>query len=159
MSARTECTVVIDAPMDLVWDMTNDLESWPELFTEYEKVEILERNGNDITFRLTMRPDEDGEVHSWVSVRTPDPATRTVRARRVETGPFEFMRLYWDYREVEGGVEMRWVQEFHVKDEMPFDDAAMAAHLEKNSAREQAHIKKKIEEAAAARRATAGEAR
>lgn len=152
MSARTECSVRIDAPIDLVWDMTNDLESWPELFTEYQSIEILERNGTDITFRLTMHPDEQGQVRSWVSVRTPDPASRTVRAHRVETGPFAFMRLYWDYTEVDQQVEMRWVQEFHVKDEMPFDDEAMAAHLEKNSAVQMAHIKKKIESVAAERR-------
>ncbi|MER5212037.1 SRPBCC family protein [Streptomyces sp. NPDC002838] len=152
MSARTECSVRIDAPMDLVWNMTNDLESWTELFTEYAKVEVLERDGDTVRFRLTMHPDENGKVWSWVSVRTADPATRTVRAHRVETGPFAFMRLFWDYREADGGVEMRWVQEFHVKDEMPFDDQAMAAHLEENSAVQMAHIKERVE--AAARRTT-----
>ncbi len=151
MTARTECSVRIDAPMDLVWDMTNHVESWPQLFTEYARVDVLERQGDTVRFRLTMHPDENGEVNSWVSLRTADAATRTVRAHRVETGPFAFMRLFWDYREADGGVEMRWVQEFHVKDEMPFDDAAMAAHLEKNSAVQMAHIKERVEAAAAAR--------
>ncbi|MER5772342.1 SRPBCC family protein [Streptomyces sp. NPDC001985] len=159
MSARTECRVHIEAPMDLVWDMTNDLESWPRLFTEYERVEILGRDGDSVTFRLTTHPDEDGTVRSWVSVRTADPATRTVRAHRVETGPFAFMRLFWDYHERDGGVELRWVQEFHVRDEMPFGDEAMAAHLEKNSGVQMAHIKKRIEAAAAGRRADVGERR
>ncbi|MDW4905904.1 SRPBCC family protein [Streptomyces sp. ADMS] len=146
---RTECSVLIAAPLDLVWDMTNDLASWTGLFTEYAGVEVLERDGDTVRFRLTMHPDEDGKVWSWVSVRTADPASRTVRAHRVETGPFAFMRIFWDYRETDGACEMRWVQEFHVKDEMPFGDEAMARHLTDNSAVQMAHIKERIEAAAA----------
>ncbi|OLT26138.1 polyketide cyclase [Nocardiopsis sp. CNR-923] len=148
MSARTEATVVIDAPMDLVWDMTNDVESWPELFTEYAEAEILERRGDTVRFRLALHPDEDGKVWSWVSERTPDRESRTVRAHRVETGPFEFMNIYWEYLPVDGGVEMRWVQEFHVKDEMPFDDDAMAEHIRTNTAEQMPHIKEQVEKAA-----------
>ncbi|MEV0325262.1 polyketide cyclase [Micromonospora echinospora] len=151
MAEKTECAVVIDAPMDLVWEMTNDVPNWPDLFTEYASAEVLERDGNTIRFRLTMHPDENGRVNTWVSERTSDPATRTVRAHRIETGPFDFMHIFWAYREVDGGVEMRWEQEFHVKDEMPFDDAAMAAHLLKNSAIQMAAIKERIEKAAVAR--------
>ncbi|GAA3073039.1 SRPBCC family protein [Streptomyces olivoverticillatus] len=135
--------------MDLVWRMTNDIESWPGLFDEYASAEILERTPDGgIRFRLTMFPDEDGKVWSWVSVRHPDPVTRTVRARRVETGPFEFMNIHWDYAEAEGGVRMRWVQEFHVRPEMPFDDEAMAAHLNTNTGVQMARIKKLVEQAA-----------
>lgn len=151
MAKKTECAVVIDAPMDLVWDMTNDVPNWPDLFTEYASAEVLEREGNTIRFRLTMHPDEDGSVNTWVSERTSDPATRTVRAHRIETGPFDFMNIFWAYREVDGGVEMRWEQEFHVRDELPFDDEAMAAHLLKNSAIQMAAIKERIEKAAVAR--------
>ncbi|WBB82342.1 SRPBCC family protein [Micromonospora sp. WMMD882] len=151
MAKKTECGVVIDAPMDLVWAMTNDVPNWPDLFTEYASAEVLERDGDTIRFRLTMHPDEQGKVNTWVSERTSDPATRTVRARRIETGPFEFMNIFWAYREVDGGVEMRWEQEFHVRDELPFDDEAMAAHLLRNSAVQLAAIKERIEKAALAR--------
>src|SRR3954454_8849510 len=105
--AQVQNEIVIAAPMVLVWDMTNDVESWPTLFTEYARAEILERDGDTVRFRLTMHPDENGKVWSWVSERTPDPATRTVTARRVETGPFDHMDIRWSYREVPGGVEMR----------------------------------------------------
>lgn len=151
MAKKTECAVVIDAPMELVWEMTNDVPNWPNLFTEYATAEVLEREGNTIRFRLAMHPDEDGKVNTWVSERTSDPATRTVRAHRIETGPFEFMNIFWAYQEVDGGVEMRWEQEFHVREELPFDDEAMAAHLLKNSAIQMAAIKERIEKAAVAR--------
>jgi len=57
VSGHSDNSIVINAPMDLVWDMTNDIESWPELFSEYAAAEVLTRQGNTVTFRLTMRPD------------------------------------------------------------------------------------------------------
>ncbi len=149
MAARTDNSIVIDAPMDLVWDMTNDVASWSWLFSEYASAEILERNGSTTRFRLTMHPDEDGNVWSWVSERTADPATRTVRAHRVETGPFEYMNIFWEYRPVDGGVRMRWVQDFQMRQEAPVDDAAMARHINRSSAVQMARIKGLVEKAAA----------
>ncbi|WP_418957196.1 SRPBCC family protein [Streptomyces tritici] len=146
--AATDNSIVIDAPMDLVWDMTNDVESWPELFSEYAAAEILEREGATLRFRLTLHPDENGQVWSWVSERTPDPATRTVRARRIETGPFEFMDLYWTYVQTDAGVEMRWRQEFKVREGLPFGDPEMAERLNTNTRREMARIKGLVEQAA-----------
>jgi hypothetical protein len=147
---HTDNSVVIDAPMDLVWSMTNDVSSWPWLFTEYASADILARDGDTVRFRLTMHPDEQGRVWSWVSERTPDPVTRTVVARRVETGPFDHMNIRWAYREVPGGVEMRWVQDFAMKPEAPVDDAAMTDRINRNSVREMGRIKALVETAAKA---------
>ncbi|MFI7048250.1 SRPBCC family protein [Streptosporangium sandarakinum] len=148
MSGHTDNEVVIDAPLDLVWSMTNDVESWPGLFTEYASAEILHRDGDTVRFRLTMRPDEQGKVWSWVSERTPDPVTRTVRARRVETGAFEHMNIRWEYTETPGGVRMRWIQDFHMKPQAPVDDERMTARINRNSVREMGRIKSLVERAA-----------
>ena len=43
MSGHTQNEIVIAAPLELVWDMTNDLENWPQLFSEYAAVEVLGR--------------------------------------------------------------------------------------------------------------------
>ena len=150
MAAHTDNAIVIDAPMSLVWSMTNDVESWPQLFSEYAEAEILQRDGNTVRFRLTMHPDEDGKVWSWVSERTPDADSRTVRAHRVETGPFEYMNIAWSYREVEGGVEMRWVQDFHMKPQAPVDDQGMTDRLNRNTKIQMKLIKDRIEAAARA---------
>jgi aromatase len=148
MSGHTENRIVIDAPMELVWSMTNDVPSWPELFSEYASTEILARDGDTVRFRLTMHPDEQSRVWSWVSERTADPASRTVNAHRVETGPFEYMRIRWEYEEVPGGVEMRWIQHFHMKPTAPVDDAGMTARINRNSVREMGRIKHLVERAA-----------
>ncbi|GGP85375.1 SRPBCC family protein [Saccharothrix coeruleofusca] len=146
MSGHTENEVVIDAPMDVVWERTNDIERWPELFSEYASVEVLEREGDRVLFRLTMHPDEQGRVWSWVSERVTDRANRTVTARRVETGPFQRMDIRWTYEEVDGGVLMRWVQDFAMKPDAPVDDAGMTRHINENSRVQMALIKRKVEE-------------
>jgi aromatase len=148
MAGHTENEIVIDAPMALVWDVTNDIEGWPGLFTEYARAEILERDGDTIRFRLTMHPDEEGRVWSWVSERTADEETRTVRARRIETGPFEHMNIFWTYESVEGGVRMRWVQDFHMKDNAPVDDSQMTDRINHNSKIQMDVIKRDIEQRA-----------
>jgi aromatase len=151
MSGHTENSVVIDAPLQLVWDMTNDVERWPELFTEYASVEILGREGDTVTFRLTMVPDADGQIWSWVSERTTDPRTWTVRAHRVETGPFEHMHIQWSYEPEGDGTRMTWVQDFHMKPTAPVDDAWMTDNINRNSVVQMAVIRDKVEAAARAR--------
>lgn len=145
MTGYVDHSIVIDAPMDLVWDMTNDIESWPNLFTEYSATEVLSRDGNTLRFRLTLKPDPDGRVWSWVSDRTADLETRTVRAHRVETGPFEYMNLRWTYEEVEGGVLLRWTQDFAMKPDAPFTDRQMTERLDLNCPVQMAAIRDRIE--------------
>ncbi|MFF4169633.1 SRPBCC family protein [Streptomyces sp. NPDC001744] len=152
MTGHTDNSVVIDAPLDLVWDMTNDIENWPGLFTEYASLEVLSREGDTTTFRLTMHPDEAGKVWSWVSERTVDRDGRTVRARRVETGPFAHMDIRWEYVEKPDGVHMRWVQDFAMKPDAPVDDEWMTENINRNSRTQMALIRDRIEQVARERR-------
>ncbi|PSK63597.1 putative polyketide cyclase [Micromonospora sp. MH33] len=144
---HTENAVDIAAPLPLVWEITNDVARWTELFTEYAVVEILHREGDTVRFRLTMHPDENGTSWSWVSERTADPATREVHARRVETGPFEYMRIHWRYDEILGGTRMTWVQDFAMKPTAPVDNAGMTERINTNSKVQLAVIKERIERA------------
>jgi aromatase len=148
MAGHTENEIVIAAPLDLVWDMTNDIENWPRLFSEYASVEILSRDGDSTTFRLTMHPDENGTVWSWVSERTADRDGLTVRARRVETGPFQYMDIHWEYAQTPEGVRMRWTQDFAMKPDAPVDDAWMTQNINRNSRVQMALIRDRIEQRA-----------
>lgn len=156
MSGHTDNQIVIAAPLDLTWELTNDLARWPQLFSEYESVEVMKREGDKVTFRLTMHPDENGTVWSWVSEREADRASRTVKARRVETGPFEFMDIRWEYAEVPGGTSMRWLQDFAMKPTAPVDDAGMTAHINRNSVVQMARIRDQVEQHAASVSAAGG---
>ncbi|MFD8322085.1 SRPBCC family protein [Kitasatospora purpeofusca] len=149
MPGHTDNEIVIAAPLDLVWEITNDLENWPQLFSEYASVEVLERDGDRVTFRLTMHPDDDGKVWSWVSERTTDRSELAVRARRVEPGPFEYMDIHWEYSEVPSGTRMRWVQDFAMKPTAPVDDDGMVNHINRNSRIQLQLIREKVEKKAA----------
>ncbi|MFG3298300.1 SRPBCC family protein [Micromonospora chersina] len=144
---HTENAVDIAAPLPLVWEITNDVARWTELFTEYAAAEILHREGDTVRFRLTMHPDENGTSWSWVSERTADPATSEVHARRVETGPFEYMRIHWRYDEIPGGTRMTWVQDFAMKPTAPVDNAGMTERINNNSKVQLAVIRERIERA------------
>ncbi|MCX4510871.1 MULTISPECIES: SRPBCC family protein [Streptomyces] len=153
MSGHTENKITIDAPLDLVWDVTNDIENWPQLFSEYASVEILEREQNRTKFRLTMHPDENDKVWSWVSERVTDRKALTVRARRVETGPFQHMDIEWKYTKTPHGVLMHWTQDFAMKPDAPVDDDWMTDNINKNSKVQMELIRDKIEQRARERQA------
>ena len=158
MPGHTDNSIRIAAPLDLVWSMTNDLEAWPQLFTEYSSVEILDRHGDTVRFRLTMHPDDAGKVWSWVSERTADSATRTVSATRTEPGPFEYMHIRWTYAEEEGQTRMTWIQDFAMRPDAPASDDQMTQRLNANTPLQMEAIRQRIERAAAHSTAPAGRA-
>jgi aromatase len=147
---HTDNTIDLDADLAFVWDYTNDVERWPDLFTEYASAEILDRDGDTVRFRLSMHPDQNGTVWSWVSERTTDAATGHVVARRVEPGPFEFMNIEWFYSPTATGTRMRWVQDFRMRPTAPIDTAGMTDRINTNSKIQMAVIKEKLERAASA---------
>ncbi|MGI5151071.1 SRPBCC family protein [Plantactinospora sp. CA-294935] len=151
---HTENDVLIAAPLPLVWELTNDVAGWTGLFTEYQSVEIIERRGDTVRFRLTMYPDENGVTWSWVSERTADPVRREVHAHRVETGPFEYMRIHWRYAEVPGGTRMTWTQDFEMRPTAPVTTAQMTDRINTNSRVQLDIIRDRIERIAAELEAT-----
>lgn len=150
MAGQTEATVVIDAPFDLVWDMTNDVDNWTNLFTEYAEAKVIERRGNTVKFRLALHPDENGKVWSWVSERTMDKENGEVHAKRVETGPFEYMHIYWKYAVENGKTRMTWKQNFQMKPTAPVDDEGMTKRINTNTPVQMKAIRERIEAAARA---------
>jgi aromatase len=153
VAAHTDNAVVINAPRDFVWSRMMDIESWPTLFSEYAKAEVIEQDGNYVKFRLTTHPDPDydGQVWSWVSERTADPDNFQSKSKRIETGPFEYMNIEWYFEEEGDGTKMRWVQDFSMKPEAPADDAGAEEYMNKNTKVQMGVIKERLEEEAASR--------
>jgi aromatase len=143
---HTDNSIEIDAPVGFVFDQTNDVRGWPRLFSEYAGVDVLDETPDSVTFRLTMHPDEQGRVWAWVSERHWDRATWTVRSRRVETGPFEFMNICWTFSELAADrTRMRWVQDFQMKPDAPVDTAWMTGNINQNSKVQMDLIKQRVE--------------
>ncbi len=108
---HTRNSIVINAPYSLVFEISNKIERWTELFgKEYVKAEVLEHKDNEITFRLT-----DDENKSWVSKRWLYKNLKFAYASRWEPMfPFKYMKIVWFYNETPEGTEMIWIQDFQM---------------------------------------------
>jgi aromatase len=151
MAAHTDNAVDVKAPLEFVWERMMDVESWPTLFSEYAKAEIVERDGDTIQFRLTTVPDPDyeGKVWSWVSERVADPKSHSSKSRRIETGPFQYMTIEWFFEEIPDGTRMRWVQDFSMNPEAPANDEQAEEYMNKNTKTQMGVIKERLETEAA----------
>lgn len=108
---HTVNSIIINAPYDLVFDVSNKIERWTELFgKEYASADVLERKENEITFRLT---DEEGK--SWVSKRWLFKDLKFAYATRFDPlFPFKYMKIVWYYYEQPEGIKMTWIQDFEM---------------------------------------------
>ena len=103
----TDNSVVIDAPLDVVWERMNDVESWPSLFSEYAKCGDPRARGQhravpaDDASRSRVRRTG---LELGLGADGRSGQTHTVKARRIETGPFEYMNIEWYFEPAGGGT-------------------------------------------------------
>lgn len=143
---RTENSIIINAPIGVVFDITNDVARWPQFFTEYQAAEVLSREGNKITFRLTTFPAEDRPSFSWRSSRLIDKANwRAIAEREEPKLPFKYMHITWLYKEAPDGTQMTWVQDFEMDPVSGYTDEQFEAFINKNTKLQMASFKEKIE--------------
>ncbi len=139
--AHTRNAIVINAAYDKVFDVSNDIARWKEFFNEYTESEVLEKQGNKLTFKLTH---EKGM--NWKSYRLLFKEDKFAYASRVEPMfPFEYMRIIWLYREVEGGTEMIWIQDFKMDKGAKFTDEQVEKMMNEHSQENLKRFKEIIE--------------
>ncbi len=169
-------SIVINAPYELVFDISNDIPRWTELFgTEYKKAEITKKEGNKITFRLT-----DDEDKSWQSWRLLFKDKYLAYAEREEPKfPFKYMKIIWLYTPKPDGmalakgsqttdfcpvalakgsqttdfcpVELTWIQHFEMDEKAKFNDEQVEGFINKHSKENLKIFKDVIEKAAHSR--------
>jgi len=138
---HTVNSIVINAPYDDVFDKSNDISRWKEFFTEYTDSQVVERNGNKIGFRLVH---QNGA--SWQSYRLLFKEDKFTYAARVSPmAPFEYMKILWLYREVAGGIEMTWIQDFKMGAGAKVNDNQAEEMINKHSVENLKHFKEIIE--------------
>ncbi|NGO11149.1 polyketide cyclase [Streptomyces sp. HC44] len=145
---RIENSIVIAEDPRTVFDITNDIARWSEIFNEYSgaKVISLERAGRwtDIVFELT-----DDEGRSWRSWRLLDHRELVAYAeRRDPLFPFRYMHLRWTYRTVDGGTQMTWVQDFELDEGFEVPLPTVIERMQTHTRENQAGIRQKIESGA-----------
>jgi len=139
-------SIIINAPYDLVFNISNDIPRWTELFgSEYKKAEVVKKDANKITFRLT-----DDEDKSWQSWRLLFKDKYFTYSEREEPKfPFKFMKIVWLYTLkpaaagtalVNGSratasrpVELTWIQHFEMDEKAKFNDEQVEGFINKHS--------------------------
>jgi aromatase len=127
---HTVNSIIINAPYEKIFDISNDIMRWTELFGgEYKKAEVVEKEGNKITFKLT-----DDEGRSWQSWRLLFKDKYLAYAEREEPKfPFKFMKIIWLYTPRPAGVEMTWIQHFEMDEKAKFNDEQVEGFINKHS--------------------------
>ncbi|HIE35608.1 MAG TPA: hypothetical protein EYP89_00015 [Candidatus Omnitrophica bacterium] len=128
--AHTVSSIVINAPYEKVFDLSNDISRWKEFFNEYTESEVLEKQGNKIIFKLTHQ-----NGNSWKSFRLLFKEYKFTYAERIEPMfPFEYMKIIWLYRSLdENTTEMRWIQDFKMDKNAKYTDEQVEELINKHS--------------------------
>ena len=123
-------SVLINAPYERVFDISNDIERWTELFGgEYKEAKILKREDNKLTFRLT-----DDEGNSWQSYRILNKEHKFAYAQKLPPEfPFKYMKIIWLYTPTQEGVMMTWIQHFTMDDKAKYNDEQVEGFINKHS--------------------------
>lgn len=140
--AHTVNSIVIDAPYEKVFDMSNDISRWKEFFDEYTSSEVIRQEGNRITFKLTHQ-----NGNAWTSYRLLFKDDGFAYASRLEPMfPFQYMKIIWLYRDTGGGIEMTWIQDFTMDTTAKFNDAQVEELINKHSQENLKRFKQLIEQ-------------
>jgi aromatase len=145
MAGHTCNSIIINAPYELIFDISNDIPRWTELFGgEYQKAEVVEKKDNKITFRLT-----DDEGKSWVSWRLLFKDKYFAYAQRHDPlFPFKYMKIIWLYTPKPEGVELTWIQHFEMDEKAKFNDEQVEGFINKHSKENLRIFKEAIEKEA-----------
>ena len=123
-------SIIINAPYEKVFDISNDIPRWTELFgKEYKSAELVKKEGNKITFRST---DEDNK--SWQSWKLLFKGEYFTYAEREDPKfPFKYMKLVWLYTIKPQGIEMSWIQHFEMDEKAKFNDQQVEGFINEGS--------------------------
>jgi len=144
---HTSNSILINAPYDKVFDISNDIERWTELFGgEYKEAKVLNREGNKITFRLT-----DDENRTWQSFRLLFKENNFAYAQKLPPEfPFRYMKIIWLYTPAPGGILMNWIQDFQMDEKAKFNDEQVEKMINEGSQANLKIFKRIIEQEAGA---------
>jgi aromatase len=139
--AHTVNSIVIDAPYDKVFEISNDISRWKDLFDEYTESEVIEKQANKIIFQLTHQ-----NGNSWKSYRLLFKENKFAYAEKLDPKfPFQYMKIIWLYREVDSGTEMTWIQDFIMDKKAKVDDKKAEELINQHSQKNLKNFKEQIE--------------
>ena len=111
---RTLDQTTIRAPVERAFDAASQVERWPRILPHYRSVRFLERReSGGIVEMAAWRPFGPLRYPAWwVSEMTVDLRGREIRYRHVR-GITRGMNVAWRFVQVDGGVTVTIVHEWH----------------------------------------------
>ena len=140
-------SIIVDAPIETTFDISNQIDLWPQMMEEYQEAEIVKREGKMIWFRL--RHQNGTTWTSWRMLHRPEFAC----AERFEPkAPFKYMHIVWSYKPTGNPrqTEMLWDMRFELPDDQKHKEeeftANMAKHTESNQQKMKAYIENHVKQ-------------
>ena len=100
---RVECSIIINGPVDKVYECAKDVESFPEYMPDVKEVRILERDGSRVVSQWTASIPEFGMTIKWSEEDLWDDQAMTCDFRLVK-GDYAAYSGKWTFTEVDGGA-------------------------------------------------------
>jgi aromatase len=132
----TRHSVEIDADVESVYRLVENVAAWPAIFGPTVYVLPLERDGNRERFRIWATVN--GKVARWTSARSLDPENRCISFEQEHPdAPLAAMGGRWEFRATRrGGTEVVLHHHFRMVDESPEAADWVRRALDHNSAAE-----------------------
>ena len=135
-------SIIVDAPIDFTFELSNRIDLWPEMMAEYSEAEIIKREGRMLWFRLRHQTG-----NAWTSWRMLNPPHFACAERFEPKAPFKYMHLVWTYAAVGARqTEMTWDMCFELPDEQKHQEDEWSAKMLEHTAGNQERMKVYIEQ-------------
>jgi ribosome-associated toxin RatA of RatAB toxin-antitoxin module len=109
---RSEISIYINAPPDLVYSLVSDLDQWPVWLNHYRYVRVLERTDDGV--RAAMSAWRGLIPVFWHALQKAESATRTIRFKHVR-GITRGMDVLWTIEPEEKGTRARIYHDLDLK--------------------------------------------
>ena len=141
-------SLLVDAPLDVAFQVTHDVEAWPSQNPLVKSIEVLEREGGKVVFRMTH---SDGRA--WNTALFAIPEHNVSFAERLEPqSPLSCMQYVRHYRADSATcTEITEEVRFELVPDSGLDEADVISRIRQHMAEVQPHLKKQIEASARAR--------
>jgi len=138
-------SLLVEAPIDVAFRVTHDVLAWPSSNPLVKSVEVLEREGSKVVFRMTHK---DGRA--WNTALFAIPELNISFAERLEPqSPLECMQYVRHYRAVAPTcTEITEEVRFELVPASGLDEAEVISRIRAHMAEVQPHLKDQVEASA-----------
>jgi len=108
---RVESSIIINGPIDKVYECARDIEKFPEYMPDVKDVKILERDGSRVISEWSAYIPDFKMTVKWVEEDLWDDAAKTCDFKLVK-GDYAAYSGKWEFTEQDGGVRFHSIVDY-----------------------------------------------